>query len=112
MSLGYEKSLNEATLYVKKVDENILIISVYVDDFLITGDKEQLVDEFKMNIKNKFKMNELGLLSYFLRMEITQSKEGCLVCQKHFNKVAKQICNEKLQTCQHTYCVGTEVNKS
>ena len=31
-SLEFEKSLNEATLYVKKVGDQIMIISVYVDD--------------------------------------------------------------------------------
>ena len=39
MSLGFERSMNEVTLYVKNVD-NILIISVYVDDLLIAGNKE------------------------------------------------------------------------
>jgi len=38
---------------------------------LIAGDKEQLVEEFKTNMKDKFEMNELGLLSYFLGMKVT-----------------------------------------
>ena len=97
LSLGFEKSLNEATLYVKKVDKDILIVSVYVDDLLITGNHEQLVDEFKLKMKNKFEMNELGLLSYFLGMEITQSNSGCFVCQRNFtmkllNKFAMDNC--------------------
>ncbi|KAJ6423509.1 hypothetical protein OIU84_024466 [Salix udensis] len=96
-SLGFEKSLNEATLYVKKVDDHILIVSVYVDDLLITGDDEKFVDEFKLNMKNKFEMNELGLLAYFLGMEMNQSSEGCFVCQKQFttkllNKFAMENC--------------------
>jgi hypothetical protein len=38
------------------------------DNLLIAGDKEQLVEEFKTNMKDKFEMNKLGLLSYLLRM--------------------------------------------
>jgi hypothetical protein len=63
--------MNEVTLYMKYVDKYKLIVSVYVDDLLITGDKEQLVGEFKANIKDKFEMNELSLLIYFLGMEVT-----------------------------------------
>ena len=70
LSLGFERSINEVTLYVNNVDKHTLIVSVYVDDLLIAGDKEQLVKEFKTNMKDKFEMNELGLLSYFLGMEL------------------------------------------
>jgi hypothetical protein len=46
---------------VKHADGHKLIVSVYVDDLLITGDKEQLVEEFKTNMKDTFEMNELGI---------------------------------------------------
>ena len=68
--------MNEVTLYVKNVDKHTLIVSVYVDDLLIAGDKEQLVEEFKTNIKDKFEMNELGSMMYFLGMEVSQSIYG------------------------------------
>jgi len=73
------------TLYMKHVDGHKLIVSVYIDDLLIPGDKEQLVEEFKTNMKDTFEMNELGLLTYFLGMEVTQSDEGYFFCQKHFS---------------------------
>lgn len=65
LSLGFERSVNEATLYVKHVGDHKLIVSVYVDDFLITGDKKELIEEFKANMKDEFEMNELGLMTYF-----------------------------------------------
>jgi len=71
LSLGFERNMNEVTLNVKNVNKHTLIVSVYVDDLLIAGDKEQLVEEFKTNMKDKFEMNELGLLSYFLGMKVT-----------------------------------------
>ncbi|KAG8482637.1 hypothetical protein CXB51_024435 [Gossypium anomalum] len=46
--LGFEKSLSEPTLYVKKSkDEILLIVSIYVDDLLVTGNKDVLVNKFK-----------------------------------------------------------------
>jgi hypothetical protein len=85
LSLGFKRSMNEVTFYVKHVDGHKLIVSVYVDDLLITGDKEQLVEEFKTNIKDKFEMNELGLLTYFLGMEVTQSDQGYFLYKKCFS---------------------------
>jgi hypothetical protein len=85
LSLGFNKSMNEVTLYVKHADGHKLIVSVYVDDLLITGDKEQLVEEFKTNMKDMFEMNELGLLTYFLGMEVTKSDQGYFLCQKRFS---------------------------
>jgi len=69
LSLGFEKSMNEITLYVKHACKHKLIVSVYVDDLLITSDREQLVEEFKANMKDKFEMNKLGLPTYFYRHE-------------------------------------------
>ena len=34
---GFQKSLSEATLYVKRIKDDVLIISLYVDDLLVTG---------------------------------------------------------------------------
>jgi hypothetical protein len=35
-------------------------------------------------MKDKFEMNELGLLTYFLGIEVTQSMQGYFLCQKRF----------------------------
>ena len=35
-NLGFEKSLSESTLYIKKADNKILVVSLYVDDLLVT----------------------------------------------------------------------------
>ena len=112
LSLGFEKSLNEATLYVKKVEDHILIVSVYVDDLLITGNMEKMVAEFKMNMKNKFEMNELGLLSYFLGMEIMQTKLRCFLCQRNFTmKLLKKFAMENCKPVSIPMVAGQKLMK-
>jgi hypothetical protein len=37
LSFGFQKSLSEANLYVRKNNNDILIISLYIDDLLMTG---------------------------------------------------------------------------
>jgi hypothetical protein len=86
LQLGFQKSLSEATLYVKHVGADILIISLYVDDLLVTGSNISLVEEFKQEMKEVFEMTDLGLMTYFLGMEITQKKNEIFICQKNMQR--------------------------
>jgi hypothetical protein len=86
--LGFVKSPSEARLYVKGTDANLIIVSVYVDDLLVTGSYEKLIEEFKAEMLNVFKKTNLGLMSYFLGMEVKQSNDGIFICQM---KYAKEI---------------------
>ena len=46
--LGFVKSLSEPTLYVKSSEhETLLIVSLYVDDLLVTRSKVEIIDEFQ-----------------------------------------------------------------
>ncbi|KAA3468950.1 pleiotropic drug resistance protein 3-like [Gossypium australe] len=48
VSLGFERSISEPTLYVKKEGKKtLLIMSLYVDDLPITGSSKNLLTEFK-----------------------------------------------------------------
>ena len=73
LSIGFAKSLSESTLYVKYKGNNFLIVSLYVDDLLVTGDDARLVEEFKQEMMQAFEMTDLGLMTYFLGIEIKQS---------------------------------------
>jgi hypothetical protein len=73
LNLGFVKSLSEATLYIRLKDDDILIMSLYVDDLLITGSNELQIEEFKQEMMHVFEMTDLGLMFYFLGMEVKQS---------------------------------------
>jgi hypothetical protein len=80
ISSSFQKSLSKVTLYVKKINNDVLIISLYVDDLLVTGSNTQQVEEFKQKMIQIFEMTDLGLMSFFLGMEIKQSKEEIFIC--------------------------------
>jgi hypothetical protein len=67
--LGFTKSEADANLYQIVVEGKILIIVLYVDDLILTGD-EQLIHSCKEYLAKEFEMKDLGLLHYFLRLEI------------------------------------------
>ncbi|XP_070005084.1 uncharacterized mitochondrial protein AtMg00810-like [Nicotiana sylvestris] len=64
--------------------EEEVIILVYVDDLLITGDDAGLIQEAKRTLQNNFKMKDLGTLKYFLGIEVRRSQQGILLCQRKY----------------------------
>ena len=62
---------------------NLIIVSVYVDDLFVTGNEEKLKMEFKAEILRVFEMTDLGLVSFFLGMEVKQDHGGVCICQKN-----------------------------
>lgn len=61
------------TLYVKVMEKvTTLIVSLYVDDLLVIGSSDNLLKEFKVQMKKVFEMSNLGEMRYFLGMEVLQ----------------------------------------
>ena len=67
--LGFTKSEADANLYHIIVDGKLLIIVLYVDDLILTGDDE-LIKSCKKDLAGEFEMKDMGLMHYFLGMEV------------------------------------------
>jgi hypothetical protein len=62
----------------------MLIVFLYVDDMIFAGDFG--IKEFKSVMKDKFEMTDLGLMRYFLGIEIHQSKVSIFQHDKFHDK--------------------------
>ncbi len=62
---GFQTSNANFSLYVKKTNHGIVVIGIYVDDLIITGDSDEDISDFKKLLKQKFEMKDLGELRYF-----------------------------------------------
>jgi hypothetical protein len=68
----------------------MLIICLYVDDLIFTGDF--FIEEFNSFMKNEFEMTDLGLMRYFLEIEVHQSKTGIFISQsKYAHEILKRF---------------------
>ena len=70
--LGFEKSEADSNLYYILVGDDPLILVLYVDDLFLTG-SEKLIKGCKLDLASEFEMKDLGLMHYFLGMEVWQS---------------------------------------
>lgn len=82
---GFQRSPNEPTLYVKHTKgKSLLIVSLYVDDLLVTGDNLEEIQRFKERVMHEFEMSDLGLMKYFLGIEVDQSESGIFISQHKY----------------------------
>lgn len=78
---GFQLSQSEPTLFFKNNDGGkILIISVYVDDLLYTGNDELMLKNFKSSMQKEFDMSDLGKIRFFLGIEVLQNSAGIYIC--------------------------------
>ena len=56
------------------MDNEPVIQLLYVDDLFLTGE-EKLIVECKQRLAAEFEMKDLGLMHYFLGLEVWQSPE-------------------------------------
>ena len=85
---GFHKCQHEHTLYVKvNNDGDIIIACLYVDDLIFTASNSKLLSDFKEAMVKEFEMTDLGLMSYFLGIEVQQTDEGIFISQRYFEEI-------------------------
>ena len=68
-SLGFTKSKADSNLYYKVEYGNLVILLLYVDDMFITC-MDELIADTKRKLAIEFEMKDLGMMHYFLGMEV------------------------------------------
>ena len=78
----------------------MLIIVLYVDDLMLTGD-DQLIMSCKEDLAREFEMKDMGLMHYFLGMEVWQKDGELFVSQgKYANEILRRFHMEKCKPMQ------------
>ena len=57
-----------------------------MDDIILTRDDEVEIEDLKHYLDQVFKIKDLGLVHYFLGIEILQVEKGLLLTQRKFAK--------------------------
>lgn len=83
---GFEKCPYEHAFYTKKEGNEFLIIAVYVDNLLVTGLSMVNIRKFKREMSKVFEMSDMGQLSYYLGIEVTQGQAGTELKQTVYAK--------------------------
>ena len=82
MTLGFQILSVDFLLYVKTTNRGIVLVAIYVDNLIITGDSDVDIDDVKLVSKQKFEMKHLKELRYFLGIEVIRSPHGIWLLQR------------------------------
>nr|KYP73058.1 Retrovirus-related Pol polyprotein from transposon TNT 1-94 [Cajanus cajan] len=109
---GYEQCPYEHALYIKKSGKDMMVVALYVDDLIFTGSNAKLIKEFKEIMMKEFEMTDLGLMKYFLGLEVKQSNEGIFISQERYAlEILKKFKMEDCNPVSTPMEPGTKLSK-
>lgn len=85
----------------------MVVLAAYVDDILLAGDDISELNSLKMFSDSQFKNKDLGLVHYFLGLEISQHPQGYLMSQQKYTCDLLQEFN-----CHHFSPISTPLDPS
>ncbi|VVT54823.1 uncharacterized protein SAPINGB_P004280 [Magnusiomyces paraingens] len=73
VKLGFIRNESDYGVYTKGSGSTMVIIALYVDDLLISGNSSEVIAKTKSSLSSMFKMKDLGPVEQFLGMRVKQS---------------------------------------
>jgi hypothetical protein len=76
----------DKTLFLLKQGTDILLVQIYMDDIIFGGSSHALVAKFSDMMSREFEMSMMGELTFFLGLQIKQTREETFVHQGKYTK--------------------------
>ena len=112
MHEGFKKSSQDHTLFIKRMKEKIIFVSLYVDDLIYARNDTEICRLFKQSMQKEFEMTDLGKMKFFLGVEVNQSPKGITLCQYQYAKeVLKRFSMSEANGVKNPIVPGTKLVK-
>ena len=107
---GFQRSPSEPSLYVKTEEgtSNFLIACLYVDDLIYMGNSQLMMEDFKKDMMSRFEMTDLGLMRYFLGIQVKQENGRISLSQE---KYATDLLKKFNMSCCKPTCTPMIINE-
>ncbi|KAI3715218.1 hypothetical protein L6452_22190 [Arctium lappa] len=83
---GFDRGIIDKTLFIKRSKKDTLLVQIYVDDIIFGSTKDQMCRDFEELMHKSFKMSSMGELTFFLRLQVKQQKDGIFISQSKYVK--------------------------
>jgi hypothetical protein len=81
ISHNYRQAASDHSLFTKQTASTFTVLLVYVDDIILAGNSLSEFVHIKTVLHSAFKIKDLGVLKYFLGLEVAHSSTGISLCQ-------------------------------
>jgi len=83
---GFEVGQIDPTLFTKRVDGELFVCQLYVDDIIFGSTNKAFNDQFSKLMTDRFQMSMMGEMRFFLGFEIKQLREGTFINQAKYTQ--------------------------
>lgn len=88
ISLGFQKSLADPSLFIYNHGNLTCYFLVYVDDIVLTGNNNNFLQKIIDALAQRFSIKDLGTLHHFLGIEVIPTSNGLFLSQhQHIQNV-------------------------
>jgi len=84
LSLGFKQAHADHSLFTKFTSSSYMALLVYVDDIVLVGTHLDEFKKIKGILDQNFDIKDLGILKFFLGLEVTHSSSGISLCQRQY----------------------------
>ncbi|KAK1429938.1 hypothetical protein QVD17_12293 [Tagetes erecta] len=96
---GFTRGQIDPTLFMKRENDDLLCVQVYVDDIIFGSTSASICKEFEEIMKSRFQMSSTGEINFFLGLQVKQSADGIFINQSKFvEKLLKKFKMQDFQT--------------
>ncbi|PRQ60643.1 putative RNA-directed DNA polymerase [Rosa chinensis] len=82
--VGFHRSNADSSLFIRIGSTSKLLVLIYVDDLIVTGDNVEEIELLKQSLRSRFAIKDLGILKYFLGIEMATSHKGLFLNQRNY----------------------------
>ena len=83
---GFEVGQIDPTFFTKRVDGQLFVCQMYVDDIIFGSTNKAVNDEFSKLMTDRYKMSMMGEMKFFLGFVIKQLREGTIISQAKYTQ--------------------------
>nr|GEU50840.1 hypothetical protein [Tanacetum cinerariifolium] len=106
-SQHFSKGAVDPTFFTRKAGNNLLLVQIYVDDIIFASTNTDMCNKFANLMTTKFKMSMMGKMSFFLRLQISQSPKDTPMIEK--SNLDEDLHGKPVDATQYRGMIGSLV---
>ncbi|GKC66783.1 putative reverse transcriptase, RNA-dependent DNA polymerase, LTR copia-type gag-polypeptide [Tanacetum coccineum] len=84
LNLGFRQCKADYSLFIFKQDNSFVAALIYMDDVIVVGNDKEKIESMKNDLDNRFSIKDLGILKYFLGIEVTRTTKVMVLSQRKY----------------------------